>query len=57
MRGEIAGTHIKGEIPAELQVATRIQKGTLSQNVLAGCTRDMYFVYSLPCWEGSANDS
>ena len=57
MRGAIDGTHIEAQIPAKLQVPFRNQKGTISQNVLAGCTLDMDFVYCLPGWGGSANDS
>jgi len=48
MRGAIDGTHIEAQIPAELQVPFRNRKGTLSQNVLAECTLDMYFFYCLP---------
>ena len=54
MWGAIDCTQIEGYIPSELQVPLRNRKGTLSQNVLAGCTLDMDFFYCLPDWEGSA---
>ena len=48
MRGAIEGTNIEAHIPAELKVPFHNCKGTLSQNVLVGCTLDMYFFYYLP---------
>ena len=57
VRGAIDGTHIAAHIPIKYQTPFRNRKGTLSQNVLAGCTLDMYFFYIFPGWEGSANDS
>lgn len=57
VRGAIDGTHIAAHISAVDQAPFRNRKGYLSQNVLAGCTLDLYFFYVLPGWEGSANDS
>jgi len=57
VRGAIDGTHILVHVPRSQQAAYRNRKGTLSQNVLAGCSLDMYFFYVCPGWEGSANDA
>lgn len=57
VRGAIDGTHVLAHVPASEQVAYRNRKGEISQNVLAGCSLDMYFFYVCPGWEGSANDA
>ena len=50
VRGAIDGTHIAAHIPVKFRTPFRIRKGTLPQDVLAGCTLDMYFFYILPGW-------
>jgi len=59
IRGAIAGTHVLAHVPASQRAAYRNRKleGEISQNVLAGCSLDMYFFYVCPGWEGSANDA
>ena len=57
IRGAIDGTHIQAHVPSHQQGPYRNRKGTISQNVLAGCSLDMYFFYVCPGWEGSANDA
>ena len=56
-RGAIDGTHISVHVPEHKRAPFRNRKGTLSQNVLMGCTFDMRFFYVLPGWEGSAGDT
>jgi len=56
-RGAIDGTHVLAHVPASQRAAYRNRKGEISQNVLAGCSLDMYFFYVCPGWEGSANDA
>ena len=56
-RGAIDGTHIPVFVPDVESIPFRNRKGFLSQNVLAGCTLDLYFFYVLPGWQGSANDT
>jgi hypothetical protein len=55
--GAIDGTHIPAFVPEDKRAPFRNRKGTISQNVLAGCSFDFKFVYVLPGWEGSASDS
>ena len=50
VRGAIDGTHIAAHIPVKFQTLFHNRKGTLSQNVLAGRTLDMYFFCILPGW-------
>jgi len=57
IRGAIDGTHVLAHVPASQRAAYRNRKGEISQNVLAGCSLDMYFFYVCPGWEGSANDA
>ena len=57
VRGAIDGTHILAYVPKAQQAAYRNRKGAITQNVLAGCSLDMYFFYVCPGWEGSANDA
>ena len=57
VRGAIDGTHILAHVPSQQQASYWNQKGTISQNILAGCSFDMYFFYVCSGWEGSANDA
>jgi len=57
VRGTINSIHILTNIPNAQQTPYRNRKGTISQNVLAGSTLDMYFFYVCPYWEGAANDT
>jgi hypothetical protein len=57
VRGAIDGTHILARLPAKESRPYRNRKGTITQNILAGCSLDMYFFYVCAGWEGSANDS
>jgi len=57
VRGAIDGTHILAHISSAQQTPYRNRKGTISQNVLARCSLDMYFFYVCPGWEGAANDA
>jgi hypothetical protein len=54
--GAIDGTHITASVPTEEHSRYRNRKGFLSQNVLAACDFNLYFVYVLSGWEGSAHD-
>ena len=55
--GAIDGTHILAHVPCHQYRPYCNLKGTISQNVLARCSLDMYFFYVCPGWEGSANDA
>ncbi len=55
--GAIDGTHIPTFVPERIRAPFRSHKGEISQNVLAACSFDLKFVYTLPGWEGSALDS
>ena len=55
IRGANNGTHIPAYIPEAEQARFRNRKGGISQNVLAGCSLDMYFFYVCAGWEESAN--
>ena len=54
--GAIDGTHIDAFVPDDAVACYRNRKGSLSQNVLAACTFNLWFSYVLPGWEGSAAD-
>ena len=54
VRGTIDTTHILAHVPTQHQAAYRNRKGTISQNILAGCSFDMYLFYVCSRWEGSA---
>jgi hypothetical protein len=54
--GAVDGTHISSTIPENDEDPYRNRKGGLSQNVMAVCNFDMYFLYVLPGYEGSAAD-
>jgi hypothetical protein len=55
--GALDGTHHTMYVPEAEHSTYRNRKGTLSQNVLAACSLDGYFVFVLPGWEGSVHDS
>ena len=55
IHGAIDGTHLLAQVPCHQQGPHSNRKGTISQNVLTGCSLDMYFFYICPGWEGSAN--
>lgn len=57
IRGAIDGTHLHAYVPSKDHARFRNRKGYISQNVLAGCSLEMYFFYVCPSWEGSANDA
>jgi len=57
VRGASYGTHVLAHVPASQHAIYRNRKGTLSQNVLAGCGLDMYLFYVCPAREGSADDA
>ena len=57
VRGAIDGSHVLAHVASTQHAAYRNRKRVLSQNVLTGCSLDMYFFYVCPCWEGSANDA
>ena len=48
IRGAIDGIHVLAHVPASQRAAYRNRKGEISQNVLAGCSLDMYFFYVCP---------
>ena len=48
IRGVIDGTHILEHVPSHQQGPYHNRKGTISQNVLAGCSLDMYFFNVCP---------
>jgi len=54
--GALDGTHIAISVPLQEQPRYRNRKHFLSQNVLAVYDFDLFFVYVLPGWEGSAHD-
>jgi hypothetical protein len=54
--GAVDGTHIAAKVPEKTMDPFRNRKGSLSQNVMAVCDFDMYFLYVLPGYEGSAAD-
>lgn len=54
--GALDGSHISAFVPLSKQAAWRNRKGFISQNVLAAYDMDMYFVYILAGWEGTAHD-
>ena len=54
--GALDGSHISAFIPLSKQAAWRNRKGSISQILLAACDIDIYFVYILAGWEGTAND-
>ncbi|XP_026445578.1 uncharacterized protein LOC113346230 [Papaver somniferum] len=56
--GALDGTLISVIIPVEKQTPYRGRgRGECSQNVLAICDWDMYFLYVVVGWEGTAHDS
>ena len=55
--GAIDATYILAHVPCSQQAAYRNLNVTLSQNVLAGCSLDMYFCYVCLGWEALANDA
>jgi DDE superfamily endonuclease len=55
--GAIDGTYIQCNASAADHDATRNCKGMLSQNCLAACTFDLWFMYFLSGWEGSTANS
>lgn len=57
LRGVIDRTHIPASLPPAEKAPYGNRKGSISQNVLAGCTLDMLFFYVLPGWESSAHDA
>ena len=54
--GTIDCTHIRARVPAADAARYRDRDGNLTFNHLAACSSDMYFLYVLPGWEGSAGD-
>lgn len=54
--GAIDCTHIRAHVPATDAARYRDRDGNLTFNHLAACSLDMYFLYVLPGWEGSAGD-
>jgi hypothetical protein len=54
--GAVNGTHITSKVPEKEAEPYRNRKGSRSQNVMAVCNFDMYFLYVLPGYEGSAAD-
>lgn len=55
--GSMDGTHINCCPSAEDRQASRNRKGGITMNCLACCSQDMYFLYILSGWEGSAADA
>ena len=54
--GALNGTHVSVYVLSKDAPQYRNWKGTLSQNVLSVCHFNGTFAYTLPGWEGSAND-
>jgi hypothetical protein len=54
--GAVDGTHIASKVPEEGAGPYRNRKGSRSQNIMAVCNFDMYFLYVMPGYEGSAAD-
>jgi len=57
VHGAIDGTHVPAFLPPAEKGPYRNRKGIITQNVLAGCTLDLLFVYVLSGWEGSVHDA
>ncbi|XP_027178121.1 putative nuclease HARBI1 [Coffea eugenioides] len=55
--GTLDGIHVSAWCRAEIRERVKNQHGDLSQNVLAACNHDMYFVYVRIGWEGNAHDA
>ncbi|KAJ8490164.1 hypothetical protein ONZ45_g13315 [Pleurotus djamor] len=55
--GAIDGSHLFVNPPSLTKGRWRDRSGNLTQNMLAACDFDMFFVYVLAGWEGSAADS
>ena len=56
-RGAIDGSHLPVHPPALTRGRWRDRDGNLTQNILAVCDFNMFFVYVLVGWEGSIADS
>nr|KAJ0217584.1 hypothetical protein LSAT_V11C300155620 [Lactuca sativa] len=55
--GALDGTHMKSLVPLEDKPRYRTRKNDIATNVLGVCSQDMQFIYVLPGWEGSDEDS
>lgn len=55
--GAIDGSHIPVAPPLRVRGNYRNRKGFLSQNALFICDFNLFFVYALTGWEGSATDA
>jgi len=55
--GALDGSHIHSSPPAVKRAIFRNRKGFVSQNCLFGCDFNIFFIYSLTGWEGSATDA
>ncbi|GAV56959.1 LOW QUALITY PROTEIN: DDE_4 domain-containing protein, partial [Cephalotus follicularis] len=55
--GALHGTYIPVNVSVVDRPRYRTRKGQIATNVLGVCTSDMQFIYVLPGWEGSAQDT
>ena len=55
--GAVDRTYIKVNVPTSDRPRYRTKKNKIATNVLGVCSQDMQFIFVLPGWEGSADDS
>ncbi|XP_060959214.1 protein ALP1-like [Cannabis sativa] len=54
--GALDGTHNRVRVLMDDKPKYRTQKSKIATNVLGVCSKDMKFIYVLPCWEDFAVD-
>lgn len=55
--GAIDGSHLFMKPPSAIKACFHDHNGNLTQNMFAACNFDMFFMYVMTGWEGSAADS